>query len=131
MTIACDLQDVVTLRDGYREDFVEYADMVFFSAVNQSDPTPLIAELLRWRPGLIVVSGRGAQGCTVGTPAGIRHFGPVAMDLPVIDTNGAGDGLAVGFLAAMCWTVIRWKIQFGADKSRRATRVRRRPARRS
>ncbi len=44
VTIACDLQDVVALRDGYREDFVEYADMVFFSAVNQSDPTPLIAE---------------------------------------------------------------------------------------
>jgi len=74
--------------------------MVFFSAANHSDPKPLIEELLRWRPGLIVVSGMGAQGCAVGTPAGIRYFGPVAMDLPVIDANGAGDGLAVGFLSS-------------------------------
>jgi sugar/nucleoside kinase (ribokinase family) len=100
VTIACDLQDVVTLRDGYREDFIEYAEFVFFSAANHSDPKPLIEELLRWRPGLIVVSGMGAQGCAVGTPEGIRHFGPVAMDRPVIDTNGAGDGLAVGFLSS-------------------------------
>ena len=100
VTIACDLQDVVTLHDGYREDFIEYADIVFFSAANQPDPKPLIEELLQWRPGLIVVSGMGAQGCAVGTPEGVRHFGPVAMDLPVIDTNGAGDGLAVGFLSS-------------------------------
>jgi sugar/nucleoside kinase (ribokinase family) len=33
VTVACDLQDVVTLHDGYREDFIDYADMVFFSAV--------------------------------------------------------------------------------------------------
>jgi acarbose 7IV-phosphotransferase len=63
VTIACDLQDVVTLRDGY------------------------------------VVSGRGAQGCAAGTPAGIRHFGPVAMDLPVLDTNSAAD--QAGYPAAL------------------------------
>jgi sugar/nucleoside kinase (ribokinase family) len=100
VTIACDLQDVVTLHDGYREDFIAYADLVFFSAANQPDPKPLIEELLKWRPGLIVVSGMGAQGCVLGTREGVRHFGPAAMDLPVIDTNGAGDELAVGFLSS-------------------------------
>jgi sugar/nucleoside kinase (ribokinase family) len=100
VTIACDLQDVVTLHDGYREDFIEQADIVFFSAANQPDPKPLIGELLSWRPNLIVVSGMGAQGCALGTRAGIRYFGPVTMDAPVIDTNGAGDGLAVGFLSS-------------------------------
>jgi sugar/nucleoside kinase (ribokinase family) len=100
VTIACDLQDVVTLRDGYREDFIEFADIVFFSAANQLDPKPLIEELLNWRPELIVVSGMGAQGCALGTREEIRHFGPVSMDRPVIDTNGAGDGLAVGFLSS-------------------------------
>ncbi|HSD83752.1 MAG TPA: carbohydrate kinase family protein [Anaerolineae bacterium] len=100
VTIACDLQDVVSLNDGYREDFIEYADIVFFSAANQPDPTPLIEDLLKWKPGLIVVSGLGAQGCALGTREGIRHFGPVAMDMPVIDTNGAGDELAVGFLSS-------------------------------
>jgi len=98
--IACDLQDVVTLHDGYREDFIDYADIVFFSAANQPDPKPLIEELLKWRPMLIVVSGLGAAGCALGTRAGIRTFEPVTLDAPVIDTNGAGDGLAVGFLSS-------------------------------
>jgi sugar/nucleoside kinase (ribokinase family) len=100
VTIACDLQDVVTLRDGYREDFIAQADIAFFSAVNQADPKPLIEELLQWRPELIVVSGMGAQGCALGTREGIRCFEPVSMDLPVIDANGAGDALAVGFLSS-------------------------------
>lgn len=100
VTIACDLQDVVTLRDGYREDFIDYADIAFFSAANQPDPKPLIEELLKWKPTLIVVSGMGVAGCALGTRNGIRYFEPVTMDAPVIDTNGAGDGLAVGFLSS-------------------------------
>jgi sugar/nucleoside kinase (ribokinase family) len=100
VTIACDLQDVVQLRDGYRDDFIAYADIVFFSAVNQAGPALLIEELLTWKPELIVVSGMGAKGCALGTREGIRYFDPVHMDAPVIDTNGAGDGLAVGFLSS-------------------------------
>ncbi|HWR86980.1 MAG TPA: carbohydrate kinase family protein [Acidiferrobacterales bacterium] len=100
LAIACDIQDVLTLRDGYREDFIDYADIVFFSAVNQANPAPLIEELLAWKPDLIVVSGMGAQGCALGTQEGVRYFEPVTLDAPVIDTNGAGDGLAVGFLAS-------------------------------
>ena len=100
VTIACDIQDVVNLRDGYREDFIEYADIVFFSAANQPSPAPLIEDLLNWKPNLIVVSGMGARGCALGTRDGIRYFEPVAMNTPVIDTNGAGDGLAVGFLSS-------------------------------
>lgn len=98
--IACDIQDVVTLRDGYREDFIEYADFIFFSAANHAGPAPLIEELLNWRPNLIVVAGMGAQGCALGTKAGIHYFAPIHMDAHVIDTNGAGDGLAVGFLSS-------------------------------
>ena len=100
VTIACDLQDVVRLRDGYRDDFIEYADIVFFSAVNQMDPAPLIEELLQWKAELIIVSGLGAHGCVLGTRDGMRYFGPASMVLPVIDANGAGDSLAVGFLSS-------------------------------
>jgi sugar/nucleoside kinase (ribokinase family) len=98
--IACDIQDVVTLRDGYREDFIEYADFIFFSAANQPSPASLIEELLNWKSDLIVVAGMGAQGCALGTRTGVRYFGPIYMDAPVIDTNGAGDALAVGFLSS-------------------------------
>ena len=100
VTIACDLQDVVQLRDGYRDDFIKSADIVFFSAVNQADPAPLMEELLRWKPELIVVSGMGVHGCALGTRDGIRYFDPIHLEAPVIDTNGAGDGLAVGFLSS-------------------------------
>jgi acarbose 7IV-phosphotransferase len=100
LTVACDLQDVVRLPDPYRQDFVEAADILFFSAANHGDPAPLIRTLLAGRPGRVVVAGMGARGCALGTAAGIRLFPPVTMDRPVVDTNGAGDGLAVGFLDA-------------------------------
>ena len=98
--IACDIQDVVTLHDGYREDFINYADFIFFSAANHGSPVSLIEELLNWKPNLIVVAGMGAQGCALGTRDGVHYFAPVHMDASVIDTNGAGDGLAVGFLSS-------------------------------
>jgi sugar/nucleoside kinase (ribokinase family) len=49
----------------------------------------------------------------------------------VIDTNGAGDGLAVGFLSGYVLDGFRWKIRSGADKSLRATPVHRRQVRRT
>ena len=98
--IAVDLQDVVTPEDPYRRDFVEQADILFFSAANHSDPSPLIQHFLGDIPDRIVICGMGAAGCGLGTSAGIRFYGPVAWPEPVIDTNGAGDALAVGFLSS-------------------------------
>lgn len=100
VTVACDLQDVVSLDDGYRADYIAAADILFFSAANHPDPAPLMAELLRRNPRQIVVAGRGAQGCALGTAQGVRFIPPVPFDLPVVDTNGAGDSLAVGFLTS-------------------------------
>lgn len=98
LTIACDIQDVMAVDDPYRQDFVEYADILFFSAVNQPDPAALIKAFLEAKPSQIVVVGMGANGCALGAQESIRSFPAVDMDSPVIDTNGAGDGLAVGFL---------------------------------
>ncbi len=100
LTISCDIQDVVSLSDPYREDFIRYADILFCSGVNWPDPTSLIETLLQAHPDQIVVVGLGARGCALGTQTGIRFFEPVSLDLLVIDTNGAGDGLAVGFLSS-------------------------------
>lgn len=72
LTISCDIQDVVSADDEYRQDFIEHSDILFFSAVNWRDPTR----------------------------NGIQFFPAVEMETPVIDTNGAGDGLAVGFLSS-------------------------------
>jgi sugar/nucleoside kinase (ribokinase family) len=100
LVVACDLQDVVDPEDAYRQDFIQEADILFFSAANHADPAPLIRRFLRDRLGRIVVSGMGAQGCALGTQAGIQHFPPVNSHQPAVDTNGAGDSLAVGFLTS-------------------------------
>ncbi len=100
--VSCDLQDIVEVEDVYRKDFAEAADILFFSATNYSDPTPLIDKFLSGKSERIVVTGMGSKGCALGTKDGIRFFKPVEMEIPVIDTNGAGDSLAVGFLASYC-----------------------------
>jgi len=100
LTIACDIQDVVTASDAYRRDFVIQADILFFSAVNQADPTPFIEAFLAVKPDQIIVAGMGAQGCALGRRDGVEFFPAVETDAPVIDTNGAGDSLAVGFLTS-------------------------------
>jgi sugar/nucleoside kinase (ribokinase family) len=100
LTISCDLQDVVSIDDEYRRDFVDHADILFFSAVNYADPTPLVESFLEAKPSRVVVVGMGARGCALGTGREIRFFEAVQMETPVVDTNGAGDGLAVGFLSS-------------------------------
>jgi sugar/nucleoside kinase (ribokinase family) len=100
VVVACDLQDVVSLPDAYRQDFIEAADVLFFSAVNHADPAPLVDALRAGRPDRLVVAGMGARGCALGTSEGVRLFPPADLDLPVVDANGAGDALAVGFLDA-------------------------------
>lgn len=100
LVIACDLQDVTHLDDPYRADFIQWADILFFSAANQQSPGPLIEALLQRNPNQIVVSGMGSQGCALGARGSVRYFPPVEMDLAVVDTNGAGDSLAVSFLAS-------------------------------
>jgi sugar/nucleoside kinase (ribokinase family) len=100
MTIACDIQDVTSAGDPYRRDFVAYADILFFSAANLESPTELMNTFLSAKPGQIVIAGMGARGCALGMREGIRFFPAVKMAAPVIDSNGAGDALAVGFLAS-------------------------------
>ena len=74
LTIACDIQDVVSADDAYRKDFVESADILFFSSANQGDPTSLIEAFLSEKPGQVVIAGMGAHGCAMGTQQGIRFF---------------------------------------------------------
>jgi sugar/nucleoside kinase (ribokinase family) len=100
LTIACDIQDVVCVDDAYRRDFVEHADILFLSAINQPDSTALIEAFLEMKSDQIVIVGLGSEGCALGTHEGIRFFPAIEMAKPVVDTNGAGDGLAVGFLCS-------------------------------
>lgn len=98
--VACDVQDVASADDPYRLDFVLGSDYLFFSAANLPDPEPVIRDWWRRRPELVIVAGLGARGCNLGAEGEIHIFPPPPLDLPVVDTNGAGDALAVGFLAS-------------------------------
>ncbi|ACL69727.1 carbohydrate kinase family protein [Halothermothrix orenii] len=100
VTISCDIQDITDLDDEYRQDFINYADVLFFSAVNFKDPVPLIKEFIKRKPDRIVICGMGDKGCALGTEQGIKFYKALDMLEPVVDTNGAGDGLAVGFLSS-------------------------------
>ncbi len=100
MPLAVDLQDLQGAEDPYRADFIAAADVAFLSAVAVGDPASVAGDLRAARPRLTVVVGMGARGCLLATAEGIRTFPPPPSDLPVVDTNGAGDALAVGFLTA-------------------------------
>ena len=88
------------MDDAYRSDFIDAADILFFSSANHPDPTPLVQEFLKGKPDRIVMCGMGSRGCMSGTVSEIRHHPAVELDTPVIDTNGAGDSLAMGFLTS-------------------------------
>ena len=98
--IACDLQDVRDPDDEYLSDFLEGADVLFVSSAHHLNPAPMLKRLVRRSGGATVVCGRGGLGVAVATTDGIRAFPPPHSQLPLLDTNGAGDALAVGFLVA-------------------------------
>jgi acarbose 7IV-phosphotransferase len=98
--IACDLQDVRDPADRYRADFVAAADILFVSAAHHPDPTAMLDYLVAASRGGLVICGLGAGGVVVATPAGVDIYPAPLLDLPLVDTNGAGDALAVGFLTA-------------------------------
>jgi sugar/nucleoside kinase (ribokinase family) len=96
--IACDIQDVIQLNDPYRQDFIQSADILFLSSANLKDPVDIARNLIAKNQEQTIIIGMGADGCLSATKHGIWQHAAVTIDSPIIDTNGAGDGLAVGFL---------------------------------
>ena len=100
-TVAVDLQDVHDIDDPYRADFIAGAELLFASAADHGDPLALATALLERSPARVVVVGAGGEGAVLATRDGpVRLVPPAPLDLPVVDTNGAGDALAVGFCDA-------------------------------
>jgi sugar/nucleoside kinase (ribokinase family) len=96
--VSVDLQDVGDVDDLYRRDFIDAADALFLSSAHLPDPRGALEAL--HRPGRITVCGLGAQGCAVRDDVGYREYGAVSLPERVVDTNGAGDSLAVGMLSS-------------------------------
>ncbi len=97
--VAVDLQDVRDVHDPYRAGFIAAADVVFASAAHLPDPWAAARAWLAAGPAGLVVLGMGPRGAMLVPREGpARTVTPPPLDLPVVDTTGAGDSLAVGFL---------------------------------
>ncbi|MBN2460134.1 MAG: carbohydrate kinase family protein [Candidatus Cloacimonetes bacterium] len=101
LTIAVDLQDMIRVDDPYRQDYLDHADIIFFSAVNFPDDLhKVITKILERKNIQFIIAGNGSRGVTLGCWSGVYDFPAVDLPFAVIDTNGAGDSLAAGFLSS-------------------------------
>jgi sugar/nucleoside kinase (ribokinase family) len=102
LPVAVDLQDVRDAADPYRADFIAAADFLFASAAHLDDPVAAAVAWFAAGPASHVVFGMGARGAMLvqrgsSGPVVLQEPPPV-LDLPIVDTTGAGDSLATGFL---------------------------------
>ncbi|WP_188114430.1 adenosine kinase [Streptomyces apricus] len=96
-TVSTDLHD----WDGanaYHERFAYEADVVFLSTAALADPERTMRRIAdRGRAGVVVATA-GAEGAYQLLDGELTHIPPVAPPAPVVDSNGAGDAFAAGYL---------------------------------
>jgi len=104
-----DAQDPPGVAEPYRSDFVSGADLLFSSGAGLPDPEAYAREAMAAGRARAVVVGLGSRGALLVPRDGPAVLvGPVALQpepdvdrrYPVVDTNGAGDSLAVGVTSA-------------------------------
>jgi len=100
LIISCDIQDTYSLEDEYRLDFINYADILFFSAVNFTEPLKILKEFGKRYPQKSIICGMGNRGCAAYHNGEIVKQDALSGLNPITDTNGAGDALAMGFITA-------------------------------
>lgn len=101
--VAVDLQDVRDPADPYRAGFIASADYLVASAAHLADPVAAAESWFAAGPATLVVFGMGARGAMLverveGARTRVTQCPPPPLDLPIVDSTGAGDSLATGFL---------------------------------
>ncbi|MFI8081776.1 adenosine kinase [Kitasatospora sp. NPDC086009] len=97
LTVSTDLHN----WDGtnpYHEPFAHEADVVFVSTTALADPERTMRQIAERGRARVVVATAGAEGAYLLADGEITHVPVVTPPAPVIDSNGAGDAFASGFL---------------------------------
>jgi sugar/nucleoside kinase (ribokinase family) len=97
VTISTDLHN----WDGeqaYHLAFAREADVVFVSTTALADPERTLRQLAAQGRGPVVVGTAGADGAYLLADGELTHLPAGAPHAPVVDSNGAGDAFAAGFL---------------------------------
>lgn len=99
VTLSTDLHDWDGAAD-YHRDFAQAADVVFLSTVALGGRVePTMRAILADGVASLVVATAGADGAYLLTRTGeLLHQPAIPPRRPVVDTNGAGDAFAAGFL---------------------------------
>lgn len=82
----------------YHEAFALQADIVFLSTAALADPERTMCDIAGRGRARIVVATAGAEGAYVLYGGELTHTPAVTPHAPVVDSNGAGDAFASGFL---------------------------------
>ncbi|MFD6423703.1 adenosine kinase [Streptomyces sp. NPDC060198] len=97
LTLSTDLHN----WDGvnpYHEPFAFEADLVFLSATALEDPAATLRRIAEHGRARVVVATDGAAGAHLLVDGAPSHVPAIAPPEPVVDSNGAGDAFAAGFL---------------------------------
>ncbi|MFF3884400.1 adenosine kinase [Streptomyces sp. NPDC001914] len=97
VTISTDLHN----WDGenpYHEAFAYTADIVFVSTTALADHERTMRKIMEHGRAEVVVATAGAEGAYVLTGGEVTHIPAIPPRTPVVDSNGAGDSFAAGFL---------------------------------
>ncbi|MET9592874.1 adenosine kinase [Streptomyces sp. NPDC006516] len=97
VSLSTDLHD----WDGvnpYHEAFALQADIVFLSTAALADPERTMRDIAGRGSARIVVATAGAEGAYVLYGGELTRTPAVTPHVPVVDSNGAGDAFASGFL---------------------------------
>lgn len=99
-TIATDVHVLQDINDGYNQEFMEYADILFLSDEQlPSPPKEFIRELAARYGSKIIVLGQGSRGALLYVKQENKIYDlEAAHSCKVLNTVGAGDALFSAFL---------------------------------
>ncbi|MGW1813638.1 adenosine kinase [Streptomyces sp. NPDC002125] len=100
VTVSTDLHD----WDGanpYHESYALQADTVFLSTTALADPERTMRDIEARGRARIVVATAGAEGSYLLYDGELTHTPAVTPHASVVDSNGAGDAFAAGFLLGL------------------------------